>query len=76
MNNTKYLDWIGDLLPSPFHAEHTPREITLCYTNEAREGQSLSCRWEFLEAGTLQVEGSRSAGDRDERVFSAKLLFD
>ena len=76
MNNTKYLDWIGDLLPSHFHAEHSPREMTLCYTNEAREGQTLSCRWEFLEEGTLQVEGSRSAGDRDERVFSAKLLFD
>ena len=76
MNNTKYLDWIGDLLPSSFHAEHSPREMTLCYTNEAREGQTLSCRWEFLEEGTLQVEGSRSAGDRDERVFSAKLLFD
>ena len=76
MNNTKYLDWIGDLLPSHFHAEHSPREMTLCYTSEAREGQTLSCRWEFLEEGTLQVEGSRSAGDRDERVFSAKLLFD
>ena len=76
MNNTKYLDWIGDLLPSPFHAEHFPREITLCYTNEAREGQEIDCRWDFLEAGKLQVEGLRNAGDQDERVFTARLLFD
>ena len=76
MNNTKYLDWISDLLPSLFHRDHFPREITLCYTNEALEGQELACRWEFLEAGVLQVEGSRNAGDHDERVFTAKLLFD
>ena len=76
MNNTKYLDWIADLLPSQFHRDHFPREITVCYTNEAREGQELSCRWEFLETGTLQVEGVRSTEEREERVFSAKLLFD
>ena len=76
MNNTKYLDWINDLLPSVFHRDHSPREITLCYTNEALEGQNLDCRWEFLEEGTLQVEGTRNLGDKDERVFTAKLLFD
>ena len=76
MNNTKYLDWIGDLLPSPFHAEHTLREMTLCYTSEALEGQELACHWDFLEAGVLQVEGVRNAGDQDQRVFTAKLVFD
>ncbi len=75
MNNTKYLDWIDDLLPSAFHAAHCPREMTLCYSAEAREGQTLQCRWDFLQEGCLQVEGLRSLGDRDERVFSAKILF-
>ena len=73
MNNTKYLDWIGDLLPSRFHAEHALRDMTLCYTNEALEGQELSCSWDFLDAGTVQVEGTRNQG---ERVFTAKLVFD
>ena len=38
MNNTKYLDWIADLLPSAFHENHTPAEFTLCYLSEAWEG--------------------------------------
>ena len=76
MNNTKYLDWIADLLPSPFHAEHTLREMTLCYTSEALEGQEIVCHWDFLEAGTLQVEGMRNLGNQEERVFTARLLFD
>ena len=76
MNNTKYLDWISDLLPGAFHAGHSVRDFTVCYLNEAREGQELKLSWDFLEDGCLYVDALRSAGDRDERVFSAKLLFE
>ncbi len=76
MNNTKYLDWIYDLLPSPFHAQHTLRECTVCYLSEAREGQDLTLRWDFLEEGTLQVDAYRQEADKQERIFSAKLLFE
>ncbi len=76
MNNTKYLDWIADLLPSPFHARHTVKEFTVCYLSEAREGEDLELRWDFLEEGCLQVDVYRKGENRDERIFAGKLLFD
>ena len=75
MNNTKYLDWIDDLLPSSFHENHSPREFTVCYLSESREGQTLDMRWDFLEDGMLQVDAHRNAEEKSERVFSARFLF-
>ena len=76
MNNTKYLDWIYDLLGSSFHADHTIREFTVCYLNEAREGQKLDLSWDFPEEGCLMMDIHRSQEDKNERVFAAKVLFD
>lgn len=76
MNNTKYLDWIDDLLPSAFHEGHPVKEFTVCYHSEAREGQNLSMNWDFLEDGCLRVDARRKGEEKDELVFSAKLLFD
>ena len=76
MNNTRCMDWIDDLLPSPFHREHSLAEFTVCYLSEAREGQELTLCWDFLEAGALQADAYRLAGEKQERVFSARLLFD
>ncbi len=76
MNNTRYMDWIDDLLPSAFHGAHTLREFTVCYHAEAREGQALSLRWGFPEEGYLQVEASRNGSEKQERVFSARLVFE
>ena len=79
MNNTRYLDWIMDLLPSQFHRDHSIKDFTLCYMNEALEGQSLNLNWELDETGALQVEIRREkdepAGDFD-RIFAAKVEFD
>ena len=75
MNNTRYLDWISDLLPSAFHENNQPREMTVCYFSEAREGQSLDLSWDFLEEGCLQVDAHRKNEDKYERVFSARYLF-
>ena len=76
MNNTRYLDWIDDLLPSAFHSQHNLREFTVCYLNEAREGQELQLKWDILEYGTLQVDALRKSEEKDERIFAAKLIFD
>jgi len=76
MNNTKYLDWIYDLLPSQFHTSHTIREFTVCYLNEAREGQELSVSWDFPAEGCLQIDAHRNHADKSERIFAAKILFD
>lgn len=75
MNNTRYLDWIDDLLPSPFHEGHCVKEFTVCYLSEAWEGQALDLHWDFTEEGCLQVDAHRKNGDKDERVFSARMLF-
>ena len=75
MNNTRYLDWIDDLIPSAFHRDHDLKELTVCYLSEAREGQDLSMQWGFLEDGSLQVDAHRMTGEKDERIFSAKLTF-
>ena len=76
MNNTKYLDWIYDLLGSSFHAQHTIREFTVCYLSEAREGQKLELSWDFPEEGVLQIDAHRNLEGKDERIFAAKILFD
>ncbi len=76
MNNTKFLDWIYDLLPSAFHRQHKVKEFTVCYLSEAREGQELNLRWGFLEDGSLQVDSHRILEEQDQRVVAAKLLFE
>lgn len=79
MNNTRYLDWLMDLLPSNFHGSHEIKDFTLCYMNEAREGQSLDMTWELDETGALQVDIHRQkeadAADYD-RIFAAKVEFE
>ncbi len=75
MNNTKYLDWIADLLPSSFHEQHSPQEFTVCYLSEAREGQELTISWEFTEDGCLNLDAHRLSGEKSERIFSARLQY-
>ncbi|MBP3683957.1 MAG: hypothetical protein J6J12_03200 [Oscillospiraceae bacterium] len=76
MNNTKYMDWIDDLLPSAFHGNHSVKEFTVCYLNEAREGQQLRLCWDFAEDGTLFMDAHRRNGEKDERIFAAKMIYD
>jgi medium-chain acyl-[acyl-carrier-protein] hydrolase len=75
MNNTKYLDWIADLLPSAFHENHTPAEFTLCYLSEAREGQELLISWELSEDGCMNLDAHRTNEEKTERIFSAKFEY-
>lgn len=78
MNNTRYLDWVDDLLPSSFHGENPVREFTVCYLSEATEGQQLTLNWELSEGPVLQVDALRQRTDvpeKQERVFSAQVLF-
>ena len=76
MNNCRYLDWINDLLPSAFHTRHILKEFTICYLSETREGQQLDLHWDFPEEGVLRVDAYRKGETKDERVLSAKLLFE
>ena len=76
MNNTRYLDWISDLLPSMFHKERMVKEFTVCYLSEAMEGQNLTLNWDFPEDGSLLVDAHRKEEDRQERIFAAKILYE
>ena len=73
MNNTRYLDWVDDLLPSDFHRDHEIRDMTICYLAESWEGQTLELSWGMLEDGSLQAEAGRENGGKQERVFSARF---
>lgn len=78
MNNTRYMDWVMDLLPSPFHANHTVREFTVCYLAEATEGQQLQLHWQLDTEGCLHAEGYRphpSEEGKTERIFASQVLF-
>jgi len=78
MNNTRYLDWVTDLLPAAFHREHPLREFTVCYLSEALEQQQIDIHWDIDEAGLLQVDAHRrqTAVDAAQpRVFTAQLQF-
>ena len=76
MNNTKYLEWADDLLPSDFHRNHSLKEMTICYLSEAWEGQELDLYWDFLEDGAMQMDARRRNGEKEDRVFSARFQFD
>ena len=78
MNNTRYLDWIDDLLSADFHGAHPVREMTLCYLSEAREGQHLQLQWALSADAELQVEACRQkpeTPEKQERVFAAHIRF-
>ena len=74
MNNTRYLDWVVDLLPSKFYGAHQPKELVICYNQEALEGQEIHLQWELNGNGELTVDGHR-VGQNEERVFSAQVTF-
>ena len=76
MNNTKYLDWVDDLLPGVFHRDHRVKEFTVCYLNEALETQNLQLDWDFIEENCLYMDAHRDNGEKTDRVFAAKILFD
>ena len=76
MNNTRYLDWVDDLLPASFHAEHTVKEFTVCYLNEALEGHQLQLDWDFPEENCLYMDAHRDNGEKTDRVFAARILYD
>ena len=75
MNNTRYLNWVSDLLPSAFHQGHEVKEFTICYHAEAREGQVLELCWDFPQEDCLQVDAYPADSGKEGRVFSARLLY-
>lgn len=74
MNNTRYMDWVDDLLPSAFHEGHPAREFTLCYLNEALEQEEIALSYQ-LEDMVLTVDAQKNVSHEKTRVFTAQVLF-
>jgi len=76
MNNARYFEWIYDLLPSSFHENHTPREMTICYLSEALEGETLIMNWD-VQGDVMQIEATRpdTRSENHHRVFAARIQF-
>lgn len=72
MNNTRYLDWLDDLLDGDFHRDHPAREFTVCYLSEARERDEITLHYALTDGHILTADGRRNG----ERIFSAQLFFD
>ena len=78
MNNTRYMDWVDELLPSNFHQNHPVKDFTVCYLSEATENQKLSVNWELSEDHVLAVEIGRQTdtdSSKQTRVFAARVHF-
>ena len=78
MNNTRYLDWVMDLLPADFHKTHALQDFLICYHTEALEGQQITLDWQLSDGPLLQVDAHREKTDvpgKQERVFSAQFRF-
>ena len=75
MNNTRYLDWVYDLLPSDFHEGHSLEEMTVCYLAEGLEGQKLKLNWGCPGENQVQVDIHREDPAGEHRIFATKLSF-
>ena len=76
MNNTRYLDWLCDLRSASYHKDHPVKAVTICYINEALEGQQLHLS--YTDGDVLRLDGSVSETDVSTghtRVFSAQMEF-
>ena len=78
MNNTKYLEWVMDLLPGSFHRDHPLKGFAVCYLNEAREADPVSLRYDLDENGQLLVDAVRpdpADETKTQRVFAVRAEF-
>lgn len=78
VNNTRYIDWVDDLLDSQFHREHSLKEMTVCYQSEALEGDKVALSWQIADGPALMVDAHRVRTDGhhpEQRVFSVRMQF-
>ena len=76
MNNTRYIEWAADLLPSAFHKDHRLQDVTMCYLGEAREGDEVTIFWELNADGLLRMDIQRREKDKEIRIFTADLQYE
>ncbi|MHA8262574.1 acyl-[acyl-carrier-protein] thioesterase [Lactobacillaceae bacterium Melli_B3] len=55
VNNTRYLEWMIDVLPYEFLVSHQPTNINLKYDNEVRYGTTIESDYETTDSDGLIV---------------------
>lgn len=75
LNNTRYLDWVSDLLPMSFHETHYPVSCKVCYLQETLPEQTLRLSWQLDADGLLAVDGYLSESTTEKRIFAAQVQF-
>jgi len=75
MNNTRYLDWVDDLLPLTFHKTHRVQSCTVCYLQELLPESRCDLSWQMDDGGLLRLEGTRSDSTGEKRIFAAQIQF-
>lgn len=75
MNNTRYLDWVDDLLPLHFHKEHTVQLCTVCYLQELLPDSTCRLSWQMDEGGLLRLDGTLSDSTAEKRIFAVQIQF-
>jgi len=77
MNNARYLDWVDHALGAAFLESHRLKCATLCYINEAKEGQILCGCTKTDGENCLYFDLLRQHDDaKADRIFSAALEYD
>ena len=76
MNNTRYLEWISNLLPLSFHETHYLSSCKVCYLQELLADQTLRCSWQLDENGLLCLDGYLAESVPEKRIFSAQAQFE
>lgn len=72
LSNTKYANWMEDLLPSAFHQSRRLQHLHISYVNEALEDEDVMLNWD-LEGDCLSLEAVRNADN--QRVFALKAQY-
>ena len=75
MNNTRYLEWLGDLLPLSFHQTHYLKSCTICYLQELRYNESLELAWQLQEDGLFSLDGYLENSTARKRIFAAQVQY-
>lgn len=75
LSNTKYANWMQDVLPAAYHRDHCLRKLHICYMNEALVEQSIDLGW-TLEDDVLTMEAGRNTGGENEPVFALRAWYE
>lgn len=76
LNNTRYFDWINDLLPLSFHESHYPSFCKICYLQETLPEQTLNLSWHLGENGLFSLDGYLAESTPGKRIFAAQIQFE